>query len=117
MRRNLLALPFLDKIAEMHQVGRPVVSDNLHGVRFEGLSQRLTYQLVDALRVELGCQRLPEAVDGGQLGRPALGFRQQALGFTQQACVFEGNAQGIRQGLHQPHVRGAEALFLLEVLD
>ncbi len=66
--------------------------------------------LQHGLQVERGRHLAPDLGSHGHLV-------SSPFGFIQQARVFEGDAQGVGQGLHQAYIRGAEAVFLFQVLD
>ena len=79
------------------------------------LADLVADRVVDALHVELGGERLLDAVDDGELGRALLALLEQALGFVEQPRVFERDAHAVGERLQQPHVRIAEGMLVIHI--
>ena len=68
-------------------------------------------------QVELPRDRLADVVDGGELGRPLIGFRQEPLRLIEQPGVLEGDRQARAESREQPDVGIGEGVLAIEVLE
>ena len=71
----------------------------------------------DRLEVELGGHALLDAVDHRQLGGALLGLLEQALRLVEEARVLQRDAHARGDGRQQPHLRLAERVLALVVLE
>ena len=90
---------------------RSVVQERDEGnVRLERLGELLADDRQQRGQLELGCQRLPDAVDGRQLGHALLGLVDEAAG-------PQRNAEAGGQGREQRYVALVEGVLAIEVLE
>ncbi len=62
-------------------------------------------------------EALLDAVDDRQLRGTLVGLSQQALGLVEEARVLERHAQAAGEGAQQSHVRFAEGVDVVEILE
>ena len=115
--RSVDAFAVLVRIRMVDQVGLWIVDADAHVRVVEDLADLVADRVVDALDVELGRERGLHAVDDRQLGGALLGLLEQPLRLVEEARVLQRDAHARGDRAEQAHLRLAEGVLALVVLE
>src|SRR5262245_50628011 len=90
--------PF-DRIRKAQELVFTVIGCDIDTVYIEGFLDFVSYQIVDGLHLQLGCQPLLDSVDDGKLSVALLGLFEQALGLVEEAGILKRHTHGRRHSL------------------
>ena len=101
------AAPLLVGVRIVDQVRLRIVDADSDVGLVEDLADLVADGVVDPLHVELGGERLLDAVDDRELRGALFALLEQALRLVEQARVLERDAHAVGERLQQAHVRVA----------
>ncbi len=110
-----IRFPLFVRVREMDGLGLRVVDADVDVRLVEDLADLVAHRVVDPLHVELGGERLLDAVDDRELGRALLALLEQALRLVEEPRVLQRDAHAVGERLQQAHVRIAVRVLALRV--